>query len=97
MAGRGGRRYQLQRNRRTTMSIRENVTQERINKIVRAHRAWLDGESAGERANLRRANLCDANLRRANLCRANLCDADLRRANLCGADLGRANLCGANL
>ena len=50
---------------------------EKIKNILKKHKDWLEGESDGERANLRCANLRDANLR----------DANLRDANLQGANL----------
>ena len=83
------------------------MTKSDLNKILDLHQKWLNGEDAGERAdlsgaNLRRADLCSANLRRADLrgadlCSADLSGADLSGANLSGADLGDATLSGANL
>lgn len=75
---------------------------EKIKNILKKHKDWLEGESDGERANLRDADLRDAdlqgaNLRDANLRCANLRDADLRGADLRGASLRRADLRGANL
>ena len=76
------------------------------------HKRWLHGETGGERANLRSANLrsadlrsadlryadlSSANLRSADLRSANLRYADLRSANLRYADLSYANLSSANL
>ena len=58
------------------------MTQSEINKILELHKAWLNGDENGVRANLRRADLCGADLRRANLSGANL-----RGANLIWADL----------
>ena len=78
------------------------MTKEKLAGILAKHRAWLNDEDSGERADLRRADLSwadlsGADLRRANLSWADLSGADLRRANLSGADLRRANLSGANL
>lgn len=53
------------------------MTQEELNKILDAHKKWLNGEGGGVRANLRWADLQEANLRRANLRNTNL-----RRAKL---------------
>ncbi|MBD1590313.1 pentapeptide repeat-containing protein [Pseudomonas typographi] len=75
----------------------KTYTQEELAEILGKHKAWLDGEDGGERANLRGANLSDANLSDANLIGANLSDAYLRGANLRGANLSDANLIGANL
>ena len=50
---------------------------EKIKDILKKHKDWLEGESDGERADLR-----DANLRNANLRFASLQNADLRGANL---------------
>ena len=68
-----------------------------IKEILNKHKKWLFGESGGERADLRGANLCDADLCGADLRGADLCGADLRGANLCDADLRGANLCDADL
>ena len=67
------------------------MAQEKLNKILEAHKLWLNNEGGS------RANLSDADLRRADLSRANLSDADLRRANLSRANLSRADLSGAYL
>ena len=66
------------------------MTKSDLNKILDLHQKWLNGEDAGERA-----DLSGANLRRADLCSANLRRADLRGADLCSADLSGANLRGA--
>ena len=73
------------------------MTKSDLNKILDLHQKWLNGEDAGERADLSGANLRRADLRGANLRDANLRGADLRDANLRGADLCSANLSGANL
>ena len=65
--------------------------------VMNSHAKWLMGDSAGERADLSRANLRWADLSGANLRGADLRGADLRWANLRGADLSEANLRGANL
>ena len=70
---------------------------EKIKNILKKHKDWLEGESDGERANLRDASLQDADLRVANLRGADLQDADLQDANLRDADLRRANLRDADL
>ena len=70
---------------------------EKIKDILKKHKDWLEGESDGECADLRGADLRGANLRRADLQGANLRDADLRGADLRGADLRRADLRGADL
>ena len=68
-----------------------------IEGILKKHNAWLNGETGGERADLRGANLSEADLRGTNLRGANLHEANLRGANLRGANLRGANLRGANL
>lgn len=40
---------------------------EKIKNILKKHKDWLEGESDGERADLRGADLRDANLRCASL------------------------------
>ncbi|BCJ86498.1 pentapeptide repeat-containing protein [Effusibacillus dendaii] len=78
------------------------LTQEQLNEILEEHRKWWYYEEGGERANLRRADLCVANLHGADLRVAYMRGADLRGANLhgaklCGADLYGADLRGADL
>ena len=74
------------------------MEQEKLNKIISAHKEWLETDGKkGMCANLRRADLRRADLREANLRRANLRRADLRGANLRGADLYGANLRGATM
>ena len=73
------------------------MTKEKLAEILEKHRAWLNDEDGGERADLSGANLREANLREANLSGADLSGADLRRANLSWANLRRADLSWANL
>ena len=73
------------------------MTKERLAEILAKHRAWLNDEDGGKRADLIGASLIGANLREANLRGANLSGADLNWADLSGADLSGANLSGANL
>ena len=58
------------------------MKQEELQKILEAHKKWINNEDGGVRADLRRADLRRADLRGADLRRA-----DLRRADLRGADL----------
>ena len=78
------------------------MEQTKINEILELHKKWLNGDSAGVRADLRCANLRDANLRdadlwNADLRNANLRDTSLRDANLQNADLRNADLWNADL
>ncbi len=85
----------------------KTYTAEELKAILAKHKAWLNNEDGGERAdlsgadlsgaNLRDADLSGADLRGADLSGANLRDADLSYADLSGADLRDANLRGANL
>ena len=68
------------------------MKQEKLQKILEAHKKWINSEDDGVRANLSGADLRGANLRGANLS-----GADLRGANLRGADLREADLRGAYL
>ena len=68
------------------------MEQTKINEILELHKKWLNGDSAGVRADLRCANLRDANLRDADLWNADLWNADLRNADLRNADLQGANV-----
>lgn len=82
-------------------------TEEQLQGILEAHKAWLKQEGwknptvSGQailcKANLDRAELIRANLQRANLRYASLRRASLQSANLEGADLFNANLIGAFL
>ena len=78
------------------------MTTEEISEILKLHKAWINGEKHGKRADLSGADLSGANLSGADLSRAylygaNLSGADLSRAYLSGAYLSGANLSGANL
>ena len=70
---------------------------DKLKGILAKHRDWYLGNSGGEYANLRDADLQGADLQGADLRDANLQGADLRGANLQGADLRGANLQGADL
>ena len=77
-------------------------TKERLSEILAKHKAWLNNEEGGERADLsdadlRNADLRNANLSYANLSYANLSNADLRNADLRNTDLSDANLRNADL
>ena len=78
------------------------MTREELARILAAHKAWLNGEPDGSRANLSGAdlswaNLSGADLSGADLSEANLHEANLHEANLRGANLHEANLSGADL
>lgn len=89
------------------------MTKHEIEKMLRAHKKWLDSDGQKGamarfvnsdlkiadlvRADLREALLDCANLEGANLFEANLNGAYLRDANLCGANLAYADLYDANL
>ena len=78
------------------------MNQEELQKILEAHKKWINNEDGGVRADLseadlRGANLRGANLRGANLFGANLFGADLSEADLRGANLRGTSLSGANL
>ena len=70
----------------------KNYTHEELQAILAKHKAWLNNEEGGERANLREANLREANLSEADLREANLRKADLSDANLSEANLRYADL-----
>ena len=73
------------------------MNREELDEILELHKKWINGESDGERADLRGADLRWADLSRADLSKADLRGADLRVADLSDADLRWANLSGANL
>ena len=67
-------------------------TKEQLAELLAKHRAWLNNEDGGERA-----DLSSADLRYADLSYADLSSADLRYADLSYADLRSANLRHADL
>ena len=73
------------------------MTLNELDKILTAHKKWLNNEDEGHRADLRGANLRGANLRGADLRGADLTGANLRGANLRGADLTGADFRGADI
>ena len=73
------------------------MTQNELDKILKLHKKWLNGEKDGNRADLSNANLSKANLSGANLYSANLSNANLSNANLSNANLYCADLSYANL
>lgn len=68
------------------------MTQEKLNEILRRHKAWLNREDGGEHADLHGAILHDVDFRGADLH-----DVDFRRADLRYADLRRSDLRGADI
>ena len=58
------------------------ITKEQLAELLAKHRAWLNNEAGGERANLCSADLSSADLRFVNLRYANLSYADLSSADL---------------
>ncbi len=74
------------------MDLDSRMTQDELDKILEAHKKWLNGDKDGVRANLH-----GAFLRNVNLYNTNLSDADLSCAYFCGVDLSRAHLRGADL
>ena len=72
-------------------------TPEQLKDLLAKHKAWLNNEPGGERANLRGAYLSEAYLSEANLREADLSGANLSGATLSGANLRGANLSGAYL
>lgn len=74
------------------MDLDSRMTQDELDKILEAHKKWLNGDKDGVRANLH-----GTFLRNVNLYNANLSDADLSCAYLCGVDLSHVCLRGADL
>ena len=73
------------------------ITKTELQKILKLHKKWLNGEKDGIKANLRYAELRYADLRYADLRYADLRYAELRYADLRYADLRYADLRYANL
>jgi hypothetical protein len=88
------------------------ITEIELAEILKRHRAWVNDDPDGERADLTSANLSgaaltgadlydadlrDANLQYADMSDADMSDADLSDADLSGADLSDADLSDANL
>jgi hypothetical protein len=72
-------------------------SKEELARTLRLHRAWLDGDDEGARADLRWADLSNADLSNADLRWADLSNADLSNADLRWADLSNADLSNADL
>nr|DAR29691.1 MAG TPA: pentapeptide repeat protein [Caudoviricetes sp.] len=73
------------------------MNKKELQKILAAHKKWLNDKDGGVRADLHNADLRGANLRDANLSNADLHNADLRGANLRYANLSNADLSNADL
>jgi hypothetical protein len=73
------------------------MTTEEISKILKLHKAWINGEKHGKTAYLSRADLSGAYLSMAYLSGANLSGANLSGADLSMAYLSGAYLSGADL
>jgi len=57
------------------------MTENKLQRILKAHKAWLDGEAGGQRANLYKADLSSADLHEADLFGVNLSRANLFKTN----------------
>ena len=78
------------------------MNKKKIQQMIEAHRAWLQDETQGCRADFSRANLMGANLHKVDLRKAvftgaNLTGATLDEALLDGAFMAYVNLTGASL
>ena len=73
------------------------MTQNEVDKILKLHEKWVNGEKDGRRANLNNADLKNTNLSYANLIGADLSYANLSNTDLTGTDLSHVDLTGANL
>ena len=73
------------------------MNQKEINKVLKLHKKWLNGEKGGIRADLQGASLQGADLQDTYLQGADLRGADLRRADLQDSSLQGASLQGASL
>lgn len=67
------------------MDAMKRMTAEELEKVLDAHKLYLNRQKGGSAANLSGANLRGANLHGADLSGADLRWADLREANLSGA------------
>ena len=68
------------------------MTQNAINKILVAHKKWINDEEGGSRADFRGEDLMGADLMGEDLRDVNLRDADLMGADLTGADIRGADI-----
>lgn len=89
----------------------KNINREELNKILKEHELWLEGEGGKcadlsntdlrftdlKCANLKNANLRGVNLSNTDLSNINLSNANLKYANLRFTDLSGADLSGADL
>ena len=74
----------------------KNINRDELNKILKEHELWLEGEG-GKRADLSNTDLRFTDLSGADLSGADLSGADLRCVNLSNTDLSNINLSNANL
>ena len=73
------------------------MQQKELDQVLELHRKWLQSETGGKRAILRRVNFENADLRGAILQRAGLADAVFKGGDLSDADLSHADLRFADL
>ena len=73
------------------------MTQNELDKILKLHEKWVNGEKDGRRANLNNVDLKNTNLSYANLAGDDLSYANLSNTDLTGTDLSHADLTGAHL
>lgn len=73
------------------------MTKEELDRILAAHKAWLNNEPGGNRAILSGAILSGADLRWADLRGADMSRTDMSGAILSGADMSWAILSGADM
>ena len=66
-------------------------------RVIGAHRAWLEGDAHGQRADLSRSSFAGLSLQDADLSNAEMTEVDLSGCDLQRANLRRARLAGANL
>ena len=73
------------------------MNQKELQKILDLHKKWINGDTEGQKADLRCADLSNADLSNADLRCADLSNADLSNADLGNADLSNADLRCADL
>jgi len=73
------------------------MNQKKLDRVLKLHQLWLDGDAKGERANLSYSNLRGSNLSGSNLRDSNLRGSDLSYSDLRGSNLSYSDLRGSNL
>ena len=73
------------------------MEQEKLDKVLRLHKMWLNGGKEGKPADLRDTDMQGADMQDADLQRADMRGADMRDADMRGADVRDAHMRDADM